>query len=524
MLQNLRGVNVANRTLWLIILLALCVGSLGRVYLLEKRPFHADEANQAYRTGKMLDGEIYRYNANDHHGPTLYYLTLPVLRLLNVQSFAESKEFHYRILPAVFGILLVLLSVFLHDSLGKSSALWASLFTAISPAMVYYNRYYIQETLLVLFSFIFILSGWHYLQTKKHLWLLVVAISAALMHATKETCVLVWGAAAAAAVLVFFVNLKRTIRDFAPPIHHSLIAVFTFLIVSGLFYSSFLHNLPGILDSFTTYVGYVKRGTDQASIHRHSCYYYFQLLLFTKRSAGPIWTEAFPFFLAVFASCLSFTQRWDEKKRHFVRFLFYYTLLLSLFYSVIPYKTPWCLLGFWHGFLILAGIGAAEISTFGKNYWQKLPLVAMTLFCLIHLVRLSYLTNFVYPSDVRNPYVYAHTSTAIFRLRDRLDAIRALSPTSSENLQIAVIAEGNDYWPLPWYLRHFRQAGYWSAIPDTIEADVVVVASNLANDLEKRLNGSYHVEFHALRPNALLKMYIKDYLWQAILRGIPETL
>ena len=44
-----------------------------------------------------------------------------------------------------------------------------------------------------------------------------------------------------------------------------------------------------------------------------------------------------------------------------LRFLGFYTLLMATAYSVIPYKTPWCLLGFLHGMVLLAGIGAVRL-------------------------------------------------------------------------------------------------------------------------------------------------------------------
>ena len=38
---------------------------------------HHDEANQAVKFGALLETGAYQYDRNDHHGPTLYYLTLP---------------------------------------------------------------------------------------------------------------------------------------------------------------------------------------------------------------------------------------------------------------------------------------------------------------------------------------------------------------------------------------------------------------------------------------------------------------
>ena len=59
-------------------ILAVAVGALAiRLPRLTFRPMHPDEANQAYKTGELLDTGAYAYDPTAHHGPTLYYLTLP---------------------------------------------------------------------------------------------------------------------------------------------------------------------------------------------------------------------------------------------------------------------------------------------------------------------------------------------------------------------------------------------------------------------------------------------------------------
>ena len=50
---------------------------------------------------------------------------------------------------------------------------------------------------------------------------------------------------------------------------------------------------------------------------------------------------------------------WPMPAPAFVRFLALYTFALAAAYSLIAYKTPWCLLSFWHGMILLAGVGAA---------------------------------------------------------------------------------------------------------------------------------------------------------------------
>ncbi len=68
-----------------ILLLAL----LFRVTHLDRMPMHHDEANQAVKFGDLLETNQYRYDKIDHHGPSLYYLSLPVARILSFSTLAS---------------------------------------------------------------------------------------------------------------------------------------------------------------------------------------------------------------------------------------------------------------------------------------------------------------------------------------------------------------------------------------------------------------------------------------------------
>ncbi len=61
-------------------------------------------------------------------------------------------------------MLLVAATSLLVPVVGFGPAALAALFAAVSPAMVYYSRYYIQETLLVAFSFGALVAFCRYLQ------------------------------------------------------------------------------------------------------------------------------------------------------------------------------------------------------------------------------------------------------------------------------------------------------------------------------------------------------------------------
>ena len=76
--------------------------------------------------------------------------------------YTEISENTLRVVPAVAGLLLVAAHVFLIPYIGFPAAFCAALLAAISPAMVYYSRYYIHETLFVLLTFCALLCAFRY--------------------------------------------------------------------------------------------------------------------------------------------------------------------------------------------------------------------------------------------------------------------------------------------------------------------------------------------------------------------------
>ena len=131
-------------------ILAVCAGAaVLRLARLDSRLMHPDEANQAVKFRRLLEQGEYVYDPFEHHGPTLNYLTLPVARAASAEKLSEVSESQLRLLPALFGALLVGLVWLVRNELGRAAAFCAAALTAVSPAMVFYSRYYIHETLLV---------------------------------------------------------------------------------------------------------------------------------------------------------------------------------------------------------------------------------------------------------------------------------------------------------------------------------------------------------------------------------------
>jgi predicted membrane-bound mannosyltransferase len=242
------------------------------------------------------------------------------------------------------------------------------------------------------------------------------------------------------------------------------------------------------------------------------------------RGRGPFWTEGLILALAAVGLVAALRRRGlAVGETRSVRFLGFYTLTLMLVYSLIPYKTPWCLLGFLHGLILLAGVGAAELFRLARRPAVRLGLSLGLLAGLGHLGWQAFQASYRYADDQRNPYVYAHTLSDIFNLVDQVEAI-ARSQPAGYRLKVKVIAEGADYWPLPWYLRRFgTQAEWWSELHPDARAPVVIISARLAPALESRLGPAYQAAgFFGLRPSVFLRLYVESDVWQTYLQSLRQ--
>ena len=181
-------------------LCALALALALRCPQLGVRPMHNDEAVNAVKFRALWEQSSYRYDPNEHHGPTLAYSTLLLNRLTGAPDFVHFTEARFRFVTVLFGIGLILLLPLVKDALG-GALLWAAMFTAVSPAMVFYSRDYIHEILVVFFTFLAIASGWRYYRSEKIGWSAVTGAAVGLMSATKETFVIALAAAGAALAL-----------------------------------------------------------------------------------------------------------------------------------------------------------------------------------------------------------------------------------------------------------------------------------------------------------------------------------
>jgi uncharacterized protein (TIGR03663 family) len=510
---------------WLIVAIALAAGLTLRLIRLDVRPMHHDEANQAVKFGALLERGEYAYDAHDHHGPTLYYLTLPVAWVRGQATMASLDEWTLRGVPVAFGATTILLLTLLPAGIGRTAVAAAALLMALSPAMVFYSRMYIQESMFACFTLTFVIAIGRAMTERGWWWPVLAGTAAGLAAATKETAVIVLPASLAACALAGW-SLGSTRSSVAPAnAGWRRAAIVSSAIAAGiasLFYSSFLTHPGGVLEPLRAAVTYFQRGVDPAG-HVHSWHYYLGLLAWSS-SGGLVWTEVLVLVLAAVGVVTAWTPL-DPSRREAAfwrRYLTGSAVITLAIFSAIPYKTPWNLVPFYAVTIVSAGIGvSALVSALARATALRAAHVFVAgavAIAYAHLGWQAWRASVVYASDPRNPYVYAQTVPDAVRMATRIRDLAALH-RERERMPVTVIAPPDEQWPLPWYLRTMMRVGYWTDARDApdLTAPVIVSSTGHAEMLDAALGDRYVSEFFGLRPEVLLTLYVERGLWDRFL-------
>ena len=169
-------------------------------------------------------------------------------------------------------------------------------------------------------------------------------------------------------------------------------------------------------------------------------------------------------------------------------------------YSIIPYKTPWCIISIDWPFLFL---GAAALVFL----WDNLPgltrfisvVVGLSLFG--HLAYKSYGVNFVRYDDPKELYAYVQTYRDYRKFVDPILQKLRLDPSAKRHLHGLILLES--YFPIPWVIDEISEVGYYAEgsdkWPKDLNADFIAVLDSDSADVEDRLTKKYFVETFRLR-------------------------
>ncbi|MDG0817887.1 flippase activity-associated protein Agl23 [Bdellovibrio svalbardensis] len=418
--------------LWLVILLTAITT---RFFELTNKPIHFDESINGWFVLQMGKVGFYKYDPNNYHGP-LYFYILQFFEFLWGRSIATLRA-----VPATFGVLSVMLFSFgfLRSRLMQGTAL---LLVLLSPAFLFFGRSGIHEMPFVFFQMLFALGilRWGEEQDNKSLDLLLVGLFG--MMTLKETFALT---IASFLVGILFLGPKewrkqlswQKLRDAWSVGTTALVAFLLIFFVA--FFTGFMRNPSGILDFVKAFLPWMKTGMGETGHNKEFLYWVKTLWV-----AEP---------LAIIGIVMAFVGLFMRDAP--LRLMSAFSLTHLLLYSLIPYKTVWCILSLVWGFYFVLALFIQKVWTDRPQY--KWAFVAILLAVAPLQLRSDYEAVYRVPISFQHPYVYVNSTYELKNLQELILAKLEEKPElRSQIIQIGM----KEQWPWPWVLRFLSGVRY----------------------------------------------------------------
>jgi uncharacterized protein (TIGR03663 family) len=489
----------------------LVLAAVLRLALLDIKPAHFDEGVNGWFVDQMTRTGFFRYDPTNYHGPLHFYAVFLSQTLFGRNLWALR-------LPAVVASLFsVWLLLRFREHFGALTARIAALAMAVSPAYIFYGRYSIHESWQVLFSILF-LWGWLGLWRngeRRFLFALVAGTTGMIL--TKETYVIHIGSFLLAGAALSLLQrvlpsrppmpLARQRWSWADLARASALAV----LVIVFFYSGTFLDFTALGGLYETFAAWFQTGVAAAG-HEKSTYdvgpvnYYWVALM-----ARYEW----PALLGLLLCSLYFAP--SEAR---LRYLAIYGCGVLLAYSLIPYKTPWCIVSILWPFYLILGAEATAWMSSSENPVRAISRAVLVV-GLIASTFLSIRLNFFRFTNEREPYVYVQTYPEISTLTQPLLEMAQRDPRYY-HVRGQILLES--YYPLPWMLGDFTQIGYYKKEepPERYDADVVVAEVSQMEKVESALEGEYYKRRFRLRDSQEeCVVYFHKERFDAWFKGAP---
>ena len=532
-----------SRRAWLAAAAVLFAAALGTRFVdLGSRPLHHDESIHAFQSYTLSRDGNWRYDPA-YHGPFLYYANALVYKILGVSNVTA------RLLPAVFGLILIGFAWPLSRWIGRGAALAYAILVLLSPHFTYFSRFIREDLYSLVFTLSTILAFRMYLETNRARWLTLAAVAFALAGVTKENAYMTGVLFVLFGVFVFAERVlaqrpvgaaaataARETADWTFARWRPLFtAALVFLIIWVVMYTAFLRYR----EDWLAIPKAVKYWIGQHTIARipGPWYYYFPQLAYYETAIllaalffirrAEVRKDPFiravacvVFALGLFAEAQVLVSKspapalrlipglvlavglagavWllsrpapEPRADPFLRFLVYWALASLAIYGWAREKVPWLTVHPLLPLTILAAIGAADLW---RDRKERLPRAALAGMALLLVVNTSgmYLACFRYGAyDVeREPLhgeylAYVQTTDDLVRAVDEVKKAQGRVPAG----QSVVTVTGEGTWPLTWYLRDLPTT--WVPTLETATTPLIIADWNAEGTLEKQLADRY---------------------------------
>jgi uncharacterized protein (TIGR03663 family) len=506
----------SNWMFWLILGLAAAL----RILFLGIKPPHFDEGINGWFVDQMVKDGFYRYDPTNYHGPLHFYL------LFLSQTLFGRNLYALRMPVVLASIGAVWLALKYDRVIPRPVARLAALAMALSPGFIFYGRYSIHEVWLLLFSmmFIFGLLGLWREGTLSYLWFTGMGITGMIL--TKETYIIHLGCALLALPIAYASTMIVGVEDSKPAAQKWNSVDLAIVCLTGIgaivfFYSGTFFHWNGLKDLFRTFHAWFETGSSGHG-HEKAWYYWLELI---ARYEWPVCAG----LLLCGLSGLTLLFRTLT-----LRFLAVMGIGTLMAYSIIHYKTPWCIISIiwpllfaFGAFVLLVPRTRLVASSIVASILLLVSFgyaISLNYFRCSTFIEANWDSNRPLTTNIREffnaePYVYVQTYNDIYKLTTPLLELAHRDPRFYH--LVGHIIRPSPY-PLPWILGDFPQVGYYEHDnnPAKLDADFLLVEESKIDQTEKQLHDSYFTEPLTIRPyQDTSKLYLRVSVFQEIFPG-----
>lgn len=470
--------------LWLDVFI-LVLAAVLRLTLLDIKPAHFDEGVNGYFVDQMTRNGLYQYDPTNFHGPLHFYILFATQTLLGREEWAQRLP----LALASFGCVAFLLYGY-RRWFSATAARFAALAMAVSPGFVFYGRYAIHETWLVLFLMLLVagLAGMWCDGRKRDLWFTGIGLAGIML--TKETWIihvvalgLAWGTLWGIEKVWPSANdLPLAVRREATGDDILRVGTICFAFVL-FFFSGCLIDPSGIVGFVEAYAVWTHTGTGGESGHEKEWFYW--LVPNANNDGGLMLRYEWPVLFGVAASFGVVLP----KTRRFLRWLAIGAVGTLVAYSIVRYKTPWCLIAFAWPFFLVFGAGVEWLME-RVDRWTISVMAGLVCFFSFNEAKTL---NFKKFADETEPYVYVQTTLDLNKLLDPLHWELTRDPNARYRIGHVI---QNDKYPLLWLLGDWPNVtwGDHDAAPQPLDAEWLLVDPLSQDRIEGELKDTYFRE------------------------------
>jgi uncharacterized protein (TIGR03663 family) len=447
--------------------LPILILALFRFWDLGARPIHHDEAVNGWFVDGIFSRGYYSYDPQNYHGPFFFY----VLTLFE-KLFGRSVEV-MRATTVLAGAAVTLSPWLFRRWIGETAAWVAAAVLAVSPAMVFFSRYAIHEMFFMLAIILFFYNWLRVREEGFHLRsVLGFGLTFGLLASIKENFVLYGGSIILAESIIWATDRRppvRLDRKFWAGLGSGFAIGAVFIV---LCYTAFFMDGDGVRKFIQAFELWSDTGS-KGNGHQKPWSYWIGLL------------ADFEWGLLLGLIVLPF---YAIRGSGAIRLLAWSSAIHFAVYSIVAYKTPWCMLSFAWGLALLAGVVLASGLA-----WKSGKFISGAALMIVTLKSGSQAWDVAWkdPDQDGHPYIYGQTYRDLVDQSDAMWAEINSRPGLKDTFRVQVVSSFT--WPLPYLFGGIQLTAFHGRdnAPPVLDADWIWMDQTFESELGPRLNGTY---------------------------------